>query len=423
METDTTARRKKFLIDFLFVAVLLAILYVILKYVIGLVMPFFIGLILAAVSRPLARWLSARTRRVRQKDGTVREVNRKIRLTRSVAAVVSIVIVFIVLAGLIFLVGMLCFDKILDLVEEAPLFYSVKLRPALEAGAKRVELLLAELNGKGTLPLDDSTVSAIRSALTGMISTIGTKVTELSGTVLVAVSSAATKIPSLLLEIIITVIATVFLSIDFDTIRVFLSRNLPGRTKEVAVRFKETLVDIIWQFLKSYSLIFLITATEITIGFLLVGQKNAVPLALLIALFDAFPIVGSGMILMPFSVITLIAGNVPKGLGLLAVWIVVVVARQFIEPRIVGHRVGLRPIVTLICMYVGTELFGGIGLFALPILAAILTDLNRQGTIHLFRPMPADNAADGSKGRRKKQESDTPAEEGKAEAAAEPDAE
>lgn len=402
MENDTMTRRKKFLIDFLFVAVILAIVYVILKYVIGLVMPFFIALILAAVARPLSRWLSARTRRVRQKDGTVREVKRKLRLNRGVASVVSVVIVFIVLAGLLFLIGMICFDKILDLVREAPLFYSGTLRPALETGVKRIELFIAELNGKGTLTLDESTIAYIRSALSGVISTLGTKITELSGTVLLAISSAATKIPSVLLSVIITVIATVFLSIDFDTIRLFLSRNLPGRAKEVAVRFKESLVDMIWQFLKSYSLIFLITATEITIGFLIVGQKHAIPLAMLVALFDAFPIVGSGMILMPFSVITLITGNVPKGLGLMAVWIIVVVARQFIEPRIVGHRVGLRPIVTLICMYVGTKLFGGIGLFALPILAAILGDLNRSGTIRLFRPMPTENIGGSGKVRRKK---------------------
>ena len=50
-----------------------------------------------------------------------------------------------------------------------------------------------------------------------------------------------------------------------------------------------------------------------------------------------------------------------------------------------GKHVGLRPLVTLICMYAGTRLFGGMGLFALPIAAAILTDLNNNGVIHFFR--------------------------------------
>lgn len=392
METDTLARRKKFLINLLFVSAILAIIYAVLKYLIGLVMPFFIALILAAVARPLSRLLSARTRRVRQKDGTFREVERKLRLSRSVAAVVSVAILFIVLAGLLFLVGLLCFNKVLDLVEQAPLFFRQSLRPALESIGRRTEAFLTGLNDNGIPVLDDSALVAVRSAFSGIISSLGTKITEFSGTVLVKVSSIATKIPSLLLSVIITVIATVFLSIDFDSIRLFLSRNLPSRALNVAREFKKTLVDIIWQFIKSYSLIFLITATEICIGFLLVGQKHAILLAMLIALFDAFPIVGSGMILMPFSVITLITGNIPKGVGLLAVWIVVVVARQIIEPRIVGHRVGLRPIVTLLCMYVGTKLFGGIGLFAVPILTAITVDLNRTGTIHLFRPLPFENA-------------------------------
>ncbi len=66
-------------------------------------------------------------------------------------------------------------------------------------------------------------------------------------------------------------------------------------------------------------------------------------------------------------------------------YLIITVVRQIIEPRIVGQRVGLRPIVTLTCMYAGTRLFGGVGLFALPIMAAIVADLNSTGIIHLFR--------------------------------------
>jgi len=410
MEADTLARRKKFLLNFLFVLAILSIVYIVLKYLIGLIMPFFIALILSALARPLSRFLSARSKRVRQKGGTKREVPRKFRLSRNVAAIVSVVIIFIILAGLLFLLGMLCFDKFLEFAKRIPVFYSRTLRPALESLGSNAEAFLSGSNGNSTLALDATTMAAIRSAFNGFLSGLGTKLTELSTTLIVKLSSIATKIPSTLLSFIICIIATVFLSVDFDNIRLFLDRNLPKRALTVARGFRDTLVSTVWQFLKSYSLIFLITATEISVGFLLVGQKNAILLAMLIAIFDAFPIVGSGMILMPMSVITLITGNTGKGLGLMAVWIVVVVARQFIEPRIVGHRVGLRPIVTLFCMYVGTKLFGGIGLFALPILMAILVDLNRSGVIHIFRPLPMENMKkDKSDKRNESTQDETPA--------------
>ena len=85
---------------------------------------------------------------------------------------------------------------------------------------------------------------------------------------------------------------------------------------------------------------------------------------------------GYNIILLPWTVITFIQGKVLQGIGMAILYVVVIIVRQIMEPRIVGRQVGLPPLVTLACMFVGTSLFGGVGLFGLPILAAILTNLN-----------------------------------------------
>lgn len=59
--------------------------------------------------------------------------------------------------------------------------------------------------------------------------------------------------------------------------------------------------------------------------------------------------------------------------------------RQMLEPRVVGKQIGLYPLVTLVCMFVGTYLFGFVGLFGLPIIATVLVQLNQSGDIHLFK--------------------------------------
>lgn len=225
----------------------------------------------------------------------------------------------------------------------------------------------------------------METAAANIIGTIGSKVTDLSGKLIVWISSVATRIPSILLNAIICLIATAFIAADFESISNFFRINLPDRTLSIASEFKDSLSEIVWKFIKSYFVIFLITTAEISLGFLIIGQARPLDLGMLIAVFDAFPIVGSGMILLPMTIITLTSGNIAKGIGLLIIYLVVVIARQIIEPRIVGKRVGLRPIVSLICMYVGTKIFGGIGLFALPILTAIITDMNDSGIIHIFR--------------------------------------
>ena len=113
-------------------------------------------------------------------------------------------------------------------------------------------------------------------------------------------------------------------------------------------------------------------------------MKNFALIALGIAVFDILPILGSSMIMLPWSIITLLRGNYQQGIILFIVYLVVVIVRQFIEPKIVGERVGLHPLVTLIAMYVGLKLFGGAAMLLLPITCAVLQQLELAGVTHLF---------------------------------------
>lgn len=63
----------------------------------------------------------------------------------------------------------------------------------------------------------------------------------------------------------------------------------------------------------------------------------------------------------------------------------VTVIRNIIEPKIVGSQVGLHPLVTLMSMFIGAQLFGVLGLFGLPITLSLLKNLNDQGVIHIFK--------------------------------------
>ena len=107
--------------------------------------------------------------------------------------------------------------------------------------------------------------------------------------------------------------------------------------------------------------------------------------------------VGAGAILLPWAVISLIQGKTLQALGLLILYVVILVVRQFLEPKVVGKQVGLPPLVTLACMFVGTSLFGAWGLFGLPIGAAILVNLNNDPDvpINLFSvPEPKEDKPD-----------------------------
>ena len=220
--------------------------------------------------------------------------------------------------------------------------------------------------------------------LPDVISSLSSTIMNISVSLVSWASSVGTKLPGTMLAAIICVIATTFLVKDYDVVVSKLLSVLPLRGQVVVSQIRVAIVGILVNFARSYLLILFITFMEVFIGLAIIGVENAAVIASLIALFDFMPILGSGMILLPWTIFTLIQGKIGRGIGLLILWLVVVIARQIIEPRIVSKRVGLYPLVTLFFMWMGLKLFGGVGMLALPVIILVIKDLYESGLLKLF---------------------------------------
>ena len=379
-------RRVDFLVNTTYWAVIVAIVYFVFKYLLRLLMPFFLALVFAALVRPISHYLSRETRYVKNEKGEKVLVRRRVRMNRTLAGILSVVVLFLVAGGILVLVVIRVSDTAAALISSVPVFYETSVAPGFE----RIYTRMLELAER----MDPSVKDALAGAVPNLITNLGSTVTNLSARAVSWLTSIATRLPRILLSTMICLIATVFIAVDFDRIKNFIRRNLSEKTLRIAVNVRTSFLEMVWQFLKSYFIIFCITTVEISLGLFIIGVEKPVLIALVIAVLDAFPIVGSGLVLLPWAGAMLITGSYVRGLGLLAVYTFVAVFRQIIEPRIVGKHVGLRPLVTLICMYAGTKLFGGMGLFALPIMAAILADLNSNGVIQLFRSAGTETGED-----------------------------
>jgi predicted PurR-regulated permease PerM len=151
------------------------------------------------------------------------------------------------------------------------------------------------------------------------------------------------------------------------------------------LKLKDNGIGTLGKFIRAYSAIISITFLELSIGFWILGIPNPFLFGVLIAIVDVMPILGTGAILLPWAIISLVIGNTKIGVGLLLLYVLITAVRQTIEPKIVGQQIGLHPILTLILMYVGAQLMGVLGLLILPIIATILVKMNEDGTIHLFK--------------------------------------
>ena len=353
-------------------AIIIGLVFLVFKYLLGLLWPFIIATVFAWTLRSPIRWLTA-----------------KCHIKYSISVTLCLAIFFIIVAGIAAAILARLVTTASDLVGAIPNLYTDQIEPALASLADEIESLSNYLS--------PTAYDLLTDVLSNMAASLSQAVSSFSMKAVTWVSGLAAKLPSMLLSGLICIIATIFMTADFSRLTAFVMRQIPAGPRHVVQKAKETFVVVIFKYARSYGIIMCITFAEVLVGLLIVRQNYAVLIAVLIAVFDIFPIVGAGLILAPWSVITMLTGHLGKGIGLLALWIVVMVVRQFMEPRVVGHQVGLHPVLTLIAMFVGSKLFGGLGLLGLPIACAIIKSLDDTGVIHFIRKEddPAAVPADG----------------------------
>lgn len=192
-------------------------------------------------------------------------------------------------------------------------------------------------------------------------------------------------VPNFIIAFVIGCVAACYMLFDYERIYNAIIRQCSDGTRRVVHIFNTEVLTSLIKMIFSYVLISIICMAELLIGFYILGIKDASFVALLIALFDVLPVVGSGGILVPWGVVLLILGEPFKGIGLIVLWVIIVIVRQIVEPKIVGEQVGLYALTTVIALYIGLKLMGGIGLIMAPLYVIVCKKLNEEGVISLYK--------------------------------------
>lgn len=349
-------KQKAFLIHFAYITIILGLIFISVKYFLPVLMPFVIGLIVAAFLRKMIDFITE-----------------KLRINRTIVSIILLLIFYTVIVILIMLVGAKVFTFLKDTVLKLPRLYRETIEPALTDITDSFLINFPEFE----VYLEDIFNSISESIFTFL--------TTISTTIFAIVTNFASLIPSILIKLIFTIVATFFFTIDFHRITGFTLKQFSEEKRKMIFRVVDNVIGTIGKFIKAYTTLILITFVELSIGLLILKVPNPFLIGAIIALIDLLPILGTGAVLLPWSVIAFILGNNTFGIGILILYVIITIVRQSLEPRIVGQQIGLHPIVTLLCIFIGAQTLGVVGLLLLPVTATILKKLNDEGTIHLFK--------------------------------------
>ena len=352
--------KKKFLINFLYIGSIILIVYLSIKYVLPLFLPFLIGFAIAMLLKPIVQLLT-----------------KKLKLKPSLAATIVLILFYGIICGLLTLLCIRLVISLQDVFFNLPEIYSTNIQPAIDTILNSITKMV-----EGIDPKLVAQVSAMQIDISSTFSSI---ISAISSGAVKMITGLATSIPSMLVAFLFTIVSSFFITIDYRKITSYATRHMGVRVREILFAIKKSLSRTVFRFIKAYAILMTVTFVELAIGLLILGVENAVGVAFLIALIDILPVLGTGGVVIPWILIEFVNGNISFAIGLTIVYVIITVIRNIIEPKVVGDQIGLYPLVTLMAMFIGARLFGVVGLLGLPIAITILKDLQDQGVIEIYK--------------------------------------
>lgn len=331
-------QQRDFLTRFAYWAIIAAAVYLSFEYLLPISIPFILGILIAYF---------------------VVRISRKLHCSHRFFRIVLSILIYGIIGSAVTLLAAQGVSAISGIVKWLPEVYELKLLPFLT--------LCYDWCIQTMQMLDPALINALEVVLESMLSALKSILSSLSGFAVNLVSGIATGVPSLILSLLAMIFSTIFVVSDYERIASFASENVPVSIKKILHSIRIYLKDTLFVVIRSYAIIMLLTFTELSILFTFFGIEKAVLKATLIAMLDILPILGTGGIMIPWAVISLVLGYTTLGIRLLIIYIIVTVVRNYVEPKIVGTQLGLHPIITLVSMFIGLRLFGFWGLFGLPV--------------------------------------------------------
>ena len=215
-----------------------------------------------------------------------------------------------------------------------------------------------------SLPEEQHTI--IEEQLAEISISIADQIAYLLEIILNWLGNQVSSLPGSVMILIFSFLCTFFICKDWDKFYQYVVKKVPLSFIEIAQTVSKQIKSKIIVYLKAQLILISITFTIILIGLSLFQIKHAFTIAILMALVDLLPILGTGIIFVPWSLYLFMTGETTLAICLFSLYLFVILQRQILEPKIVSNALGIHPILTIMTIYLGFQLFGVKGIWLGP---------------------------------------------------------
>lgn len=316
-------------------------------------MPFVIAWIIAAIAHPMVCWLE-----------------NKIRIKKKFGSVLIIILVLAAVAGVLYLVGSYLFSEIKGLIVSFPEWYQ-----QITDGFQKIGDSFS-----GVLELLPKNIrDAVASLGVNLDATAGKIIEQISEPAVDVTGRFVKSVPSALFGILIAFLAAYFFIADREEVITWAKKVTPKPISKRAGMVIDSLKHAVGGYFKAQLQIMCVIFVILLIGFLLMGQSYALLLALLIAFLDFLPIFGTGTVLWPWMIYKVLVGDYKMAIMMLVLYGVALVTHQLLQPKLIGDSVGLKPLPTLVFIYIGWKIGSLLGIILAVPVGMIIINLYEAG--------------------------------------------
>ncbi len=303
-------------------------------------------------------------------DPLVRLTEKKFKWNRKVSVISVFIFILAIITSLLYFTVTQLIGKIIDLTQAAPGYFNSLSGVWISSQSKLLQY---------TSGMPEEIVIGVQKEFKNVFESIRESILNLLS--YEKIMSLMTEIPNFLVSFIVFIIALFLFMLELPELKRLLFRHLTTSTAE-KVRFMITRLNaVIFGFLKAQLLVSLIILAVTFVGLLLIIPKYAIVMSLVIWIIDVIPILGSIIILAPWSLYMFISGDIATGTQLAILAAVLLIIRRTVEPKVMGSQIGLSPLPTLIAMFIGLKLFGFLGFFIGPLVVILFTTAREAGII------------------------------------------
>jgi sporulation integral membrane protein YtvI len=326
------------------------------KYVLVVLVPFILALVISVLLEPLI--------------GIVQQYTR---LSRSFAVIISMLLAF---GGIGTVLTLIIVHLVAELTE---------LSAALPGYVALIENYLKNIIAQGQLfylTLPEQVTYQLEQVLNleRLMGTLGGTLQDWASSLANALLTLLAALPGAIIIIMVSIVATYFISRDRVEMMNFWVKIIPAPWGERSLDVSRQVANAFMAYIKAQLILVLITSIISILGLMLIGTNYAVTLGLVVGFFDLIPVLGPGAVYVPWAVWSFVTGEPGLGFKVLGLYIIVMVIRAMLEAKVVASNMGLHPLAVLVAMYVGLKTIGILGLIAGPIVVITIQAAIKAGT-------------------------------------------